>query len=148
MSDFTRFMKQNKVADNEKIYEYVASKKFTDEKGNPLVWKFKKLPLRDYEVLRDSFSYDKKVGEGKFTRFISQVNTKEFNANLIIKCCVEPNLNDAQLQDSYGVKGATNLLYEMIDDVGEYTDLITFIQKIHGLDVFGEDGELEIKAKN
>lgn len=147
MSDFSRFMKQNKSKDDGKLYEYAVSKKFTDEKGNPLLWKFKKLPLKEYEALRDYYSYDKKVGEGKFTRYISQLKTRDFNTNLIVRCCVEPNLSDVSLQDSYGVKGAENLLYEMIDDVGEYTDLVTFIQKIHGLDVFGEE-EMETKAKN
>lgn len=146
MGNFNRFMKQNKAEDN-KLYEYVASKKFVDDKGQPIAWKFKKLPLKEYESLRDYYSYDKKVGDGKFTRYISQLKTQDFNANLIVKCCVEPDLNDADLQDSYGVKGAENLLYEMIDDVGEYTDLITFIQKIHGLDVYGQE-EMDTKAKN
>lgn len=150
MSDFSRFMKQNKAIEDDKVYEYIASKKFTDEKGKPLVWKFKKLPLKMYEALRDSFSYDKKIGEGKYTRYISQLKTQEFNANLITKCCIEPDLNDKKLQDSYGVICAEDLLYEMIDDVGEYTDLIAFIQKIHGLDVFEQDKqeEMDIKAKN
>ena len=139
MSDFSRFMKQNKATESNKLYEYAVSKKFTDDKGKPLVWKFKKLSLSEYEALRDYYTTDKKVGEGKQTRYISQLNTKSFNTNLITKCCVEPDLNNKDLQDSYSVEGAENLLYAMIDDVGEYTDLIAFIQKIHGLDVYGED---------
>lgn len=150
MGQFNRFMKQNKVVDNTE-YIYEATKKILDDKGKPEKWKFKKLPLQAYETLRESFIRDKKVGSGKNTRYISDLNTKDFNANLIVKCCVYPDLNDKELQDSYGVMSATELLYAIIDDVGEYTDLIAFIQELHGIKVYGDEEQEEglvQKAKN
>ena len=45
-----------------------------------------------------------------------------------------PNLNDKELQDSYGVMGAEQLIQEMIDDPGEYNLFMNRLQEYHGFD--------------
>ena len=43
---------------------------------------------------------------------------------MMVASIVEPNLNDKTLQDSYGVMTPEDLLTEMIDNPGEYNDLV------------------------
>ena len=45
---------------------------------------------------------------------------------------VEPNLHDKDLQDSYGVMTPEELVQEMVDDPGEYSDFSTFVQQYNG----------------
>ena len=45
---------------------------------------------------------------------------------------VEPDLYNAELQDTYGVNTAEELITEMIDNPGEYNDFAAFIQKFNG----------------
>ena len=61
------------------------------------------------------------------------------------RCVVFPNLNDKDLQDSYGVMGAEKLLKEMLKP-GEYQDLIKKIQEVNGFNVSMD--ELVEEAKN
>ena len=54
---------------------------------------------------------------------------------MIVASVVMPDLLDAELQDSYGVKGEDDLLMAMVDDPGEYNELAAFVQKFQGFDV-------------
>ena len=65
---------------------------------------------------------------------------------MICASVVEPNLNDKDLQNSYGVMTPEDLIREMIDDPGEYNSFAEFIQNFNG---FTEtlDEKVE-KAKN
>lgn len=56
-----------------------------------------------------------------------------------------PNLYDSELQDSYGVTNPSELLFELVNDPGEYTDLTSFIQELCGFDRFSD---LVEEAKN
>ena len=50
---------------------------------------------------------------------------------MIVASVVEPNLNNKDLQDSYGVMTPEDLIKEMIDDPGEYNDFASFIQNFN-----------------
>lgn len=63
-----------------------------------------------------------------------KVDSKNYIAELIASAIVFPDLLDADLQDSYGVKTPTELLKEMVDDPEEYNKLAEFIQEFNGLD--------------
>ncbi len=58
---------------------------------------------------------------------------------------VYPDLYDAELQDSYGVKTPEDLLLAMVDNPGEYSDLTAFVQKFQGFDVSFSDKVDEAK---
>lgn len=62
------------------------------------------------------------------------MDSKNYIAELIASAIVFPDLLDADLQDSYGVKTPTELLKEMVDDPEEYNKLAEFIQEFNGLD--------------
>ena len=60
-----------------------------------------------------------------------------FDANLymnklVVASTVCPDLYDAELQDSYGVKTPEELVKEMLDNPGEYQNLVLFIQEYNG----------------
>ena len=65
-------------------------------------------------------------------------------AKLAAACTVYPNLNDAELQDSYGVKCAEELISAMLTP-GEYTN---YTEKLFDICGFGDKLDLVEQAKN
>lgn len=119
MSKFSKFMKANKIAkENEK---YAPTSSLQDENGKPLEWEFKQITSKENEVLRDSCTIEVQV-KGKPNLYRPKVNTAEYLAKMIVASTVYPDLYDAELQDSYGVKTPEELLYAMVDNAGEYQD--------------------------
>ena len=128
MSNLDRFLKQNK-----KIREnttYLATKSLTDEEGNPLPWTIRPLTTKDNDRLRDECTIEIPV-KGKPNVFRPKLDTSKYLAKMIVASVVEPNLNNKDLQDSYGVMTPEDLIKEMIDDPGEYNDFASFIQNFN-----------------
>ena len=141
MSNFAAFMAGNaKTIDT---VEYVVSKRFV-EKNEPIKWVFKPIGSDLDEALRKECT--KKVPiAGKRGQYNQETDTDKYIAKMCVACTVYPNLNDAELQDSYGVKSGEELLRKMLLP-GEYTDLKTKIMEINGYDLSME--ELVDEAKN
>lgn len=129
MSNFSQFMKQNKV--KKENVEYVATKSLIDQNGEPLIWTLKPLTTKENDAIRDDCTKEVPI-PGKSNVFRQKLNTSKYIAKMICASVVEPNLNDKELQDSYGVMGTEELLKEMVDDPGEYADLALFIQEFNG----------------
>lgn len=129
MSKFSRFMKANKIVKLNEKYAPTAS--LQDENGKPLEWEFKQISSKENEVLRDSCTVDVQV-TGKPNLYRPKVNTGEYLAKMIVAATVYPDLYDAELQDSYGVKTPEELLYAMVDNAGEYQDFTVWMQKFQG----------------
>ena len=142
MSNFSRFMKANKIA--KETTKMAVTKSLVDENGNPLEWTIKPLTTRENDDIRDDCMRDVPV-IGKPNVFRPKLDTSKYIAKMICACVVEPNLYDAELQDSYGVKSPEELLKEMVDDPGEYQDLAAFIQNYNGFDTTLEDKVEEAK---
>ena len=131
------FLKQNKK-EVENI-KFAASQNFVDEKGKPIEWTMRAMTSKDAERIRKACqSYGK---GGKVS-----VDTARFNRMVAANCTVEPNLNDAELQDSYGVMGAEDLIVEMLDNDGEYQAYVRKCMEISGYNQ--SDAELVEEAKN
>lgn len=129
MSKFAKFMKSNKVQkDNGK---YAPTKSLCDEKGNPLEWEFKHISSKENENLRESCMIDVPV-TGKPNMYRPKLKTSQYLQKMIISSVVFPDLYDAELQDSYGVKTPEDLLFAMVDDPGEYNDLGAWVQQFQG----------------
>lgn len=143
MSKFNRFMKQNKTQKENTTFN--VTKFLTDENGQPLMWVIKPITTKENDVLRDDSTIDIQV-TGKPGMFRPKLNTSKYIAKMICAAVVEPNLNDKELQDSYGVMTPDELLKEMVDDPGEYGDLAAFIQQFNGFTT-GMDDKVE-EAKN
>lgn len=129
MSNLVKFMKTNKVQKTNTTYP--ATKSLLDENGKPLEWEIKALSTKEDEVIRDSCTTEVQV-TGKQNLFRPKLNTNQYLAKMMVASIVEPNLYNAELQDSYGVKTPEDLLKEMVDNPSEYNDFAMFIQKFSG----------------
>ena len=65
--------------------------------------------------------------------------------DLVLKSLVYPDLNDKELQDSWGVMDSKELINAMLLP-GEYSSLLQEVQKINGWDINIED--IKEEAKN
>lgn len=129
MGDLSRFLKKNKVTKaNLKI---VATRSLVDEVGKPLLWEVRPLTTKEDNSIRDECTMDIPV-TGKPGMYRQKLNTNKYLAKMATSSIVYPNLNDKELQDSYGVMGAEQLLLEMIDDPGEYNEFMGRLQQFHG----------------
>lgn len=143
MSNFSRFMKKNKIAKVNTTF--AATKSLVDENGEPLLWTIRALSTKENDTIRDDCMVDVPI-KGKPNVYRPKLNTSKYVAKMICACVVEPNLYDKELQDSYGVMTPEDLLKEMVDDPGEYQDFASFIQNFNGFDT-SFDEEVE-EAKN
>jgi len=143
MSNLKAFFKQNKAAKGN--VKYVATEALRDENDRPLEWEIKPLSTKDNETIREECTSIVPV-EGKKANVMPKVDSKKMMLQQIVASVVYPDLLNAELQDSYGVKGSEDLLYEMIDNPGEYNNFVIFIQKLNGFDV-SMDEKIET-AKN
>lgn len=142
MSNLSLFLKKNKkVKENT---AFAATKSLCDEKGRPLDWIIKPLTTKENEDIRESCTFEVPV-KGKPNMFRPKVNTNLYLAKMMVASIVEPNLYNAELQDSYEVKTPEDLLKEMINDPGEYNDLAAFIQQFNGFNTSLDDKVEEAK---
>lgn len=127
----------NKGNIEEEIVEYGATKKFTDEKGEPVKWQIRRMGINEYEKIRKSCT--------KMTSKTVIFDNELFMRKLIAESVKYPNMNNVELQDSYGVKKAEDLVPLMFANVGEYYDMQKFINELNGF----KSAEMEIEeAKN
>lgn len=136
MSKFAKFMKANKAVKENGFYP--TTKSLCDEKGNPLDWEFKHITSKENEEIREGCTVDIPV-TGKPNMYRPKLKSSLYIQRMIAASVVMPDLLDAELQDSYGVKTPEDLLMAMVDDPGEYNDLAAFVQKFQGFNVSFED---------
>ena len=141
MSDFSIFMAGN--AAKTEVVKYVASKRFMN-KGKPVEWELKAIDSDLDEAIRKECT--KKVAvAGKRGQYNQETDIDKYISKMCVACTVYPNLNDAELQDSYGVKSGDALLKKMLLP-GEYTDFKAKVMEVNGYDMSME--ELVDEAKN
>jgi len=142
MSKFAKFMKANKVVKENEMHPVTRS--LCDENGNPLEWEFKHISSKENENIRESCTIDVPV-TGKPNMYRPKMQTSKYIQKMIVASVVMPDLYDAELQDSYGVKTPEDLLFAMVDDPGEYNDLAAYVQKFQGFNVSFDDKVEEAK---
>lgn len=129
------FLKENR--DERERIRYAASSSLKDENGNVLEWVLKPVSTRENEEIRES-AVKRRGREYIF-------DSAEYTARLTAAAVEEPNLYNAQLQDSYGVSTPEDLLREMVDIPGEYAALVKKVQEMNGFTDIREKVE---QAKN
>lgn len=142
MSKFSKFMKSNKI--EKKNGFYAPTKSLCDENGKPLEWEFRHITSKENDNLRDECTIEVPV-TGKPNMFRPRVQSTKYVQKMIANSVVMPDLYDAELQDSYGVSTPEELLLAMVDDPGEYNDLIIFVQEFQGFNVSLNDKVEEAK---
>ncbi len=142
MSNLSAFLNQNAV--QEENIKYVASKRFVGDEGKPMTWEICTITSDEDEAIRKTCTKKVQI-PGKRNQFIPETDYNQYIGKLAARCTVFPNLNDAELQNSYGAMGADALLKKMLKP-GEYADYITKVQEVNGFAVSME--ELVEEAKN
>lgn len=142
MGNLNLFLKQNqKVKGNTK---YAATKSLCDEKGKPLEWTIKAISTKENERIRQDCTKEVPV-PGRAGMYRQKVDSDLYVARVLCASIVEPNLNDKELQDSYGVMKPEELVKEMVPEAGEYNALLEFVQQYSGFDITMEDKVNEAK---
>jgi hypothetical protein len=142
MSDLSMFFAENAIKDEN--VKYVASKRFLTKESKPVEWELCCISSKEDEDIRKACTRKVPV-PGQKGRFNAETDGNMYLGKLAARCVVFPNLNDAALQNSYGVMGDDNLLKVMLKS-GEYTDLIMKVQEINGFN--SDTEELVEEAKN
>ena len=142
MSKFAKFMKSNKTVKENELHP--VTKSLCDEKRIPLDWEFRHITSKENEEIRESCTVDLPV-TGKPNVYRPKLKSSLYIRRMIAASIVVPDLFNADLQDSYGVKTPEDLLVEMVDDPGEYNDLAAYVQKFQGFNVSFEDKVNEAK---
>ncbi len=139
MSDFAVFMSGQAA----EIVNYPASKRFRDQEGKPVAWKIKPIGSDLDELIRKECT--KKIPTGKRGQYAQEIDTDKYIGKMCVASTVYPDLNNAGLQDSYGVKSGDALLKKLLLP-GEYTEYKTKVMEVNGYDLSME--ELVDEAKN
>lgn len=119
MSKFAAFLAGNAShIENQKI---TVSNRFKDADGSVLQFEIKALSASENDDLQKRCMVNVPVPgqKGVFTRELDQL---KYTAAMLAACVVFPALDDAELQDSYGVKTPEDLLRVMLY-AGEYNVL-------------------------
>ena len=136
------FLKQNAIqAENIK---FVASKRFIGDDEKPEEWEIKAVSPKEDEAIRKSCTKRIEI-PGMKGQYTSVTDTDKYVGKLAVACTVYPDLNNKELQDSYGVMGADELLKVMLLP-GEYADYVEKVQNVCGYEV--PQKELVDEVKN
>lgn len=138
----TAFLAQNaKKIDN---VEFVASDRFVDsDTSKPMPWEICCITAAENASLRKSCMRTIPV-PGKKGQFTQDFDANAYLAKVSVRCTVFPNLNDAELQASYGVMGAEQLITTMLTPA-EFEDYSTKVLQVNG---FQTGDEMVADAKN
>lgn len=159
MSNLSAFLSQNAI--KVENIKYQASNRFLesvlDEGTNdpvidvdtnkpltkPVDWELCCITSEEDDVLRKSCTRQVQI-PGKKNMYTPETDYTRYITKLVVRCVVFPNLNDKELQDSYKVMGAEQLVRTMLLP-GEYADLAEKVQKVNGFEVSMEDKVDEAK---
>lgn len=139
---FSEFLRENKRQTAES--EYAPTKDFVDKNGNPRKWRFRPITSNQFNAIRDECTTRKQI-PGKYGQYIDVVNTNQLNDKMIAACVTYPNLDNAELQDSYGVTTPEALLHSLVTLPGEYADLIEYVNNLCGFGTSLEEKVDEVK---
>lgn len=124
--------------------KHVVSKRFVDEKGNPIPWEFVPITAATDEKIRKECTNRIEV-PGRKGVYMPEIDFDKYLLKVTVASIKYPDLNNAELQDSYGIQGAENLLQTMLLP-GELAEAKRVAQEVNGFDVSFDD--LVEEAKN
>lgn len=103
----------------------VVSERFTDKEGKPLEWVLHPISTKLVEEITKNNTVTKIVNGKR----VKETNEENLNADLLEHVVLYPRLNDAELQDSYGVTNVNDLLGTMLYP-GETQELIKALEDV------------------
>jgi len=133
------FLKQNTIpVENQEVE---VSKRFKDDAGNTVKFEIKSISNEMDDALRKQNTRQVKKAKGVI---VPELDQQKYFVDLVLKSLVYPDLDDKELQDSWGVMDSRELINAMLLP-GEYTALLQEVQKINGWDLNVEDIKDEVK---
>ena len=124
------------TSDEEK--EIVISKRFVDEKGDPIPFKIRAITQAENDQIIKASKRSVKVN-GVMQE---KLDTTEMSRRLVVEGTVYPDFRDAELCNGYGTMNPYEVPGKMLL-AGEYSNLLAEINKLSGFDV-----DVEEEAKN
>ena len=114
--------------------EVVISKRFVDEKGNPVPFKIKAITQEENDALvRASTRVEEKNGNR-----VEYLDNVDFARRLVVASTVFPDFSNKELCDAYGVVSPLMVPGKMLLG-GEYNRLLGEINALSKLDISLED---------
>lgn len=139
MKDLKFFLKQNTIpVENQEVE---VSKRFKDDAGNTVKFEIKSISNEMDDALRKQNTRQVKKAKGVI---VPELDQQKYFVDLVLKSLVYPDLDDKELQDSWGVMDSKELINVMLLP-GEYAALLQEVQKINGWDLNVEDIKDEVK---
>ena len=139
MKDLKFFLKQNTIpVENQEVE---VSKRFKDDAGNTVKFEIKSISNEMDDALRKQNTRQVKKAKGVI---VPELDQQKYFVDLVLKSLVYPDLDDKELQDSWGVMDSRELINAMLLP-GEYTALLQEVQKINGWYLNVEDIKDEVK---
>lgn len=123
MSRLNAFFKQNRKNEDKEI-KVVLSEDFLDENGEAMEWILRPCKSRRSRKLLEQATQINSKGETVFMQ-------AEYMHKLAVASVVFPDLENAELQDSYGVMSAEDLLDELLSDVQSYSKLLKAVNDVN-----------------
>jgi hypothetical protein len=110
-----------------------ASPRFVGEDGVPVEWRIGPITGAEDEELRREATRRVPAPNGR-GGFVSETDTNQYLGLLAAHCTLYPDLEDAELQNSYGVLSADSLLKTMLT-AGEFAEYAARVQEVCGFDM-------------
>ena len=148
MGSVNKFLKGDMVKRENTTFP--VTRAFLDENGKPALWTVRPISIEENAEIRSECITEKPiVRKGKNGRmktvYKDDVDISKYQTRLICASVVEPNLYDAQRQDSFGVKTPEELIKKMIPYPGEFDEFAMFLQQYNGFDESFTDAADEVK---
>lgn len=132
MATLSAFLSQNAIkTENKKL---VVSKRFVDKDKNPVKWEIRCITSEEEEAIRRACTKRMPIVGKRSKLTTEETDYNLYLAKLAVKCVVFPNLDDAELQNSYGVMGSEALLKKMLTP-GEYANLTSAVSELNDFDL-------------
>ena len=130
MDQLAAFLAENvEKIPNKKV---VVSPRFKDGKGYPIEWEIKAISCTENEDLQRQAMVSRKQPNGQVTRELDSI---KYLALLVAESVVFPDLLNAKLQDSYGVKTPTELIKKMLypREFNSLAEMVTAFSQVDNL---------------
>jgi hypothetical protein len=131
MDNIKYFLKSNKKQRKNEFFPITND--LVDEAGNVVEWELKPLTTDEVEALRTEISSKGNYDQNKYIK------------KIICASVISPDLNNIELQNSYGVKSAEELITKILDCPGDYYKLLEKVLKLSKLDETFADKIAEAK---
>lgn len=141
MSNLSAFMQPN--VEQVKNHKYAASPRIRGEDGKPVEWEIRCISADEYARIRSGCVRQVPV-PGKKGQYTQQLDTYSFQTKVCARCTAYPDLDNAELQNSWGVAKPEELIGKLLIG-GEFDDYVTEVFQHNG---FKTDDELVDDAKN